>query len=59
MPVYALYAPGAREPQLLSEILTAAEVRAAMAAWPVGSPATARVAGGADFPDPFVQGAPR
>ena len=59
MPVYALYAPGAREPQLLSEILTAAEVRAAMAAWPAGSSATARVASGPDFPDPFVQGAPR
>ena len=59
VPVYALYAPGAREPQLLSEILTAAEVRAAMAAWLIGSPATARVAGGPDVPEPLVQGALR
>jgi thiol:disulfide interchange protein len=34
VPVYALYAPGAGEPQLLSEILTVSEVRDAMARWP-------------------------
>ena len=34
VPVYALYAPGARAPQLLSELLTVGEVRRAMAAWP-------------------------
>jgi thiol:disulfide interchange protein len=34
VPVYALYAPGAREPQLLSELLTVSEVRDAMARWP-------------------------
>ena len=34
VPVYALYAPGAREPQLLSEILTASEIRDALARWP-------------------------
>lgn len=34
VPVYALYAPGAREPQLLSELLTVSEVREAMARWP-------------------------
>jgi thiol:disulfide interchange protein len=50
VPVYALYAPGAREPQLLSEILTAAEVRAAMAAWPGGGPITDRDAVGTRLP---------
>ena len=34
VPVYALYAPGASEPQLLSEILTVAEIRDTMARWP-------------------------
>jgi thiol:disulfide interchange protein len=35
VPVYALYSPGANngEPQLLSEILSVAEVRTAMARW--------------------------
>jgi thiol:disulfide interchange protein DsbD len=32
VPVYALYAPGAAQPRLLSEILGAAEVREAIAA---------------------------
>jgi len=35
VPVYALYAPGAEQPELLSEILTVNEVRDAMARWPV------------------------
>jgi thiol:disulfide interchange protein DsbD len=34
VPVYAIYAPGAAAPQLLSEILSAAEVREAIAALP-------------------------
>jgi thiol:disulfide interchange protein DsbD len=34
VPVYALYAPRAAEPQLLSEILTVSEVRDAIARWP-------------------------
>ena len=34
VPVYAFYAPGARAPQLLSEILTLSEIRAAMSGWP-------------------------
>jgi thiol:disulfide interchange protein len=34
VPVYALYAPGAREPQLLSELLTVAEIRDTMGRWP-------------------------
>jgi thiol:disulfide interchange protein DsbD len=34
VPVYALYGPGAGEPQLLSEILTVSEIRDAMARWP-------------------------
>jgi thiol:disulfide interchange protein DsbD len=34
VPVYALYAPGASQPQLLSELLTVSEVREAMARWP-------------------------
>jgi thiol:disulfide interchange protein DsbD len=34
VPVYALYAPGAAEPQLLSEILSVDEVRTALAALP-------------------------
>lgn len=33
VPVYALYAPGAAEPVLLSELLTVREVRDAMARW--------------------------
>jgi thiol:disulfide interchange protein len=33
VPVYALYTPGSSEPQLLSEILSVAEVRTAMARW--------------------------
>jgi thiol:disulfide interchange protein len=34
VPVYALYTPGGNsEPQLLSEILSVAEVRTAMARW--------------------------
>ncbi len=33
VPVYALYAPGAGAPQLLSEVLTVAEVRKAVASW--------------------------
>jgi thiol:disulfide interchange protein len=41
VPVYALYAPGAREPQLLSEILTVSEIRDAMARWPTGARDTA------------------
>ena len=39
VPVYALYAPGAAEPKLLSEILGVAEIRAALSAWPSRSPA--------------------
>jgi thiol:disulfide interchange protein DsbD len=34
VPVYAPYAPGAAEPQLLSEILSVAEIRTALAGWP-------------------------
>jgi thiol:disulfide interchange protein len=34
VPVYALYAPDAAGPRLLSEILSPAEVRAALAALP-------------------------
>jgi thiol:disulfide interchange protein len=34
VPVYALYGPGAPEPELLSEVLTAAGIREAMARWP-------------------------
>ena len=34
VPVYAMYAPQASEPQLLSEILTVSEVRDAIARWP-------------------------
>jgi thiol:disulfide interchange protein DsbD len=34
VPVYALYAPAAREPELLSEILTVSEIRDAIARWP-------------------------
>jgi thiol:disulfide interchange protein DsbD len=34
VPVYAVYAPGAAQPRLLSEILSAGEVRAAIAALP-------------------------
>jgi thiol:disulfide interchange protein len=34
VPVYAMYAPHAGEPQLLSEILTVSEVRDAIARWP-------------------------
>jgi thiol:disulfide interchange protein DsbD len=34
VPVYALYAPGAAGPKLLSEILSAAEVRSALAGLP-------------------------
>ena len=34
VPVYAMYAPHASEPQLLSEILTVSEVRDAIARWP-------------------------
>ncbi len=34
VPVYALYAPHASKPQLLSEILTVSEVRDAVARWP-------------------------
>jgi thiol:disulfide interchange protein DsbD len=37
VPVYALYAPGAAQPTLLSEILSVDEVRAALAALPGGS----------------------
>lgn len=33
VPVYALYAPGDQPPRLLSELLSVAEVRSAMAAW--------------------------
>ncbi len=39
VPVYALYAPHASEPQLLSEILTVSEVRDAIARWPEPAPA--------------------
>jgi thiol:disulfide interchange protein len=41
VPVYALYAPGASQPQLLSEILTVSEIRGAMARWPAGARDTA------------------
>jgi thiol:disulfide interchange protein DsbD len=34
VPVYALYAPNEQQPQLLSEILTASEIQAALARWP-------------------------
>jgi thiol:disulfide interchange protein DsbD len=34
VPVYALYAPQAGDPQLLSEILTVSEVKDALARWP-------------------------
>jgi thiol:disulfide interchange protein DsbD len=34
VPVYALYAPGAAGPRLLSEVLSAGEVRDALAALP-------------------------
>ena len=34
VPVYALYAPGAGSPQLLSEVLTPSEIRDAMSRWP-------------------------
>jgi thiol:disulfide interchange protein len=41
VPVYALYGPGAGQPQLLSEILTVSEIRDAMARWPAGARDTA------------------
>jgi thiol:disulfide interchange protein DsbD len=34
VPVYALYAPGAPAPRLLSEILTVSEIQDALARWP-------------------------
>jgi thiol:disulfide interchange protein DsbD len=40
VPVYALYAPNADRPQLLSEILTVSEVRDAVARWPEASGAS-------------------
>ena len=40
VPVYALYAPGAAEPQLLSEILGVAEIRTALAGFPRRAPAS-------------------
>jgi len=38
VPVYALYAPGASEPTLLSEILSVSEVRGALAGLPPPRP---------------------
>ena len=38
VPVYALYAPGEAEPRLLSEILSVAEIRAALTGWPSRAP---------------------
>jgi thiol:disulfide interchange protein len=44
VPVYALYGPGASQPQLLSEILSVSEIRDAMARWP--EPVSSRDAAG-------------
>ena len=38
VPVYAFYAPGAAAPRVLSEILSTAEIRAALAATPMAQP---------------------
>jgi len=48
VPVYALYAPGAAQPQLLSEMPSVTEVRDAMARW--SAPTTTRAASARPFP---------
>ena len=47
VPVYALYGPGQAAPRILSEILSVAQVRAAIAGWPVAASVPAQ---GADRP---------
>jgi thiol:disulfide interchange protein/DsbC/DsbD-like thiol-disulfide interchange protein len=45
VPVYALYGPGDAQPRILSEILSVAQVRDAIAAWPAVATTPARADG--------------
>ena len=48
VPVYALYGPGQAQPRILSEILSVAQVREAIAGWPAATTLPAQGSGRAD-----------
>jgi thiol:disulfide interchange protein DsbD len=48
VPVYALYGPGQAAPRILSEILSVAQVREAIAGWPAATSMPAQGTGSAD-----------